>query len=81
MKKRRRYRWVLLVIVLFFVGFVLADALGVFRQKPYVGVPHGNHVHYVPEDRDPDVPVNNFPTQEPGPNERITPNGRVVAAE
>ena len=56
----------------------MADSLGLFRKKPYVGVPHGNHVHYVPEDRDPDVPIDQFPMQEPDPGQRITPTGRIV---
>jgi hypothetical protein len=38
-----------------------------------------SHSHYVPRDRDPDVPLENFPTSPPRPNERIMPDGTVVA--
>lgn len=70
---------VLLIIAALFFGFVIADALGVFDSKPYTEVPHGNHTHYVPKDRDPDAPLDAFPTTPPGPNERILPDGRVVS--
>jgi hypothetical protein len=67
----------LLVAGLFFV-LVMADTLGIFHTKPYNEVPHGNHVHYVPRDRDPSVPIGQFPTRPPGPGERITPQGQIV---
>lgn len=69
----------LIVAVLFF-AFVLADSLGLFTSTPYTAVPHGDHVHYVPNDRDPDVPLNQFPTTEPDLEEIITPEGEVVPA-
>ena len=71
-------RWTLLAAGLVFFGIVFADALGVFNTKPYTEVPHGDHVHYVPKDRDPDVPAGEFPTSPPGPGQRITPQGQIV---
>ncbi len=63
----------MVVAVLFFV-----NALGVFDDKPYRAVPHGNHYHYVPIDRDMSVPLDAFPTVPPRPGERILPNGQIV---
>ena len=73
-------RWALLVLAAVFFAFVLRTVLFPHGDGPYVEVPHGDHVHYVPKDRDPDVPVGEFPTEKPGPNERITPDGRIVPA-
>lgn len=60
-------------------GILLLDAMHVFDDAEYIVVPHGSHSHYVPRDRDPDVPLENFPTSPPRPNERIMPDGTVVA--
>ena len=65
-------------IVLVLSAFVLADAMHVFDTKDYIEVPHGNHTHYVPKDRDPNVPLENFPRTQPRPGETITPSGEVV---
>jgi hypothetical protein len=73
-----RRRLVIGALVVLFAAFLVWRALNPYTEAGYVGIPHGNHVHYVPEDRDPDVPVGQFPTTEPGPNERILPDGRVV---
>ena len=54
------------------------DALHLFDDAEYVEVPHGSHSHFVPRDRDPNVPLENFPSVPPRPNERIMPNGEVV---
>lgn len=75
MSRRRR---IVLVLAALFLGLLLVDALGVFDDSPYMEVPHGNHIHYVPRDRNPDVPIGSFPTAPPGPCERITPEGRLV---
>lgn len=78
---RRRLKIAAWVVIALFFGVVLADALGVFSSKPYTAVPHGDHVHYVPDDRDPNVPVNEFPTREPESGQTISPTGEVVTAE
>jgi hypothetical protein len=78
--RRAWRRYVALALLLVFFAFVMQRVLFPHGDEPYVEVPHGDHVHYVPRDRDPDVPVGEFPTQPPGPNERITPDGRVVPA-
>jgi hypothetical protein len=49
-----------------------------FGDEEYLEISHGDHVHYVPRDRDSKVSISRFPTQRPGPNEKITPEGRVV---
>jgi hypothetical protein len=78
---RKRLRWVLLAIVGVFFLFVLLDSLNLFHQGPYLEIPHGDHVHYVPHDRDQNVPIGQFPTRRPGPNEYITPRGEIVQIE
>lgn len=78
---RRILKWVAFVVgLLFFLG-VLREAMDPFGDEPYIEISHGDHVHYVPEDRDPNVPINRFPTIEPAADERITPDGRVVKQE
>lgn len=79
-RRRRIFRWVLLVVALIFFGLVLRGVFDPYGDAPYIEVSHGNHAHYVPKDRDPDVPVGRFPTQPPGPGQRIMPDGRVVDA-
>lgn len=78
MSRKNIFKYLVIVGIVVLAGFALADALGYFNPKPYTGVSHGSHVHYVPENRDPDVPISDFPTEEPGPNEKITPQGKVV---
>lgn len=70
-----------ILVTLFFVVLVAVvtySAITQFADQPYMEIPHGDHVHYVPKDRDEDVPMSDFPTQKPAPNERILPDGRVV---
>lgn len=74
-------RWVVLGVALLFFGFVLYEMINPFPDQPYLEVPHGDHVHYVPKDRNPDQRLSDFPTTRPGPNERILPNGQVVEVE
>lgn len=75
---RKRLRWIVLAIAGLFFLFVIVDSAGIFHSLPYYEVPHGNHSHYVPIDRDKRVSVGSFPTRPPGPNERITPTGEIV---
>ena len=76
--KSNRWFYIFLTVILIVAGFAMADSLGWLSNKPYKAVPHGTHNHYVPLDRDPDVPLGEFPTQPPGPNQKITPDGRIV---
>lgn len=75
---RKKFKMALLAVVAVFIGLIFADSLGVFSSEEYRVVPHGNHNHYLPHDRDPDTPLDAFPTQRPAPGERITPYGDVV---
>lgn len=65
-------------IVIFILGLALSKALDPYDARGIVGIPHGDHNHYVPRDRDQSVPISNFPTVPPTENERILPDGRVV---
>ena len=44
-------------------------------------IEHGDHYHYVPENRNKDVPIGRFPIEPPGPGEYITPSGEIVEKE
>lgn len=71
-------KYIFIAVVLILGGLAMADSLGYFNPKPYTAVSHGDHVHYVPENRDPDVGIDKFPSVPPGPHEVITPTGLVV---
>lgn len=78
MTKKNWLKYLFIVLVIVVASFALADSLGFFNPKPYTAVSHGSHVHYVPENADPDVGIDKFPQIPPGPNEIITPTGQVV---
>lgn len=80
-RSRRIFRWVILVVALIFFVLVLRRVFDPYGDAPYVEISHGNHVHYVPKDRDPNVSVGQFPMQPPGPGQRIMPDGRIVEAQ
>ncbi len=62
--------------------FAAMYSVGVFDEDlGYSVVPHGNHNHYVPHDRDPDVSLHDFPMRPPREGERITPTGEIVPIE
>lgn len=67
------------VLFLFF-SYLTWQVVNPYRNQPYGKVPHGDHVHYVPKDRNEDVPISRFPRQPPEEGERITPDGQVVPA-
>lgn len=71
-------RWIVGAVIAVILGLAFYGAVEPYDERGYVAVPHGDHAHYVPRDRDPDVSISNFPTSPPGPNERIMPDGRVV---
>ncbi len=75
---RRRFRMLLLIVGAVLLFFVMQSVLNPFGDKEYAEIPHGDHSHYVPKDRDPDVPISNFPRRPPSENEKITPDGRIV---
>lgn len=75
----RILKWAVFVAAVIFFFSVLREAVDPYGDQAYVEITHGDHVHYVPKDRDQNVPVGRFPTREPGPDERITPEGRIVA--
>lgn len=75
---KRILKWAALIIGLIFFAAIMREAMDPFGDKPYIEISHGDHVHYVPQDRDPNVPMGRFPTSEPAPDERITPDGRIV---
>ena len=78
MTSKNKLKYLFILGVLIAAGFALADSLGFFNPKPYTAVNHGSHNHYVPDDRDPNVGINKFPMEEPGPREMITPTGQIV---
>lgn len=78
MTSKNKIKYIFLAAVIVAGGFAMMDALGFFNPKPYTAVSHGSHFHYVPEDRDPNVSIDKFPQQEPGPDEVITPTGQIV---
>ncbi len=80
-RAKRILKWVVFVVGLLFFLAVLREAFDPFGDKDYLEISHGDHVHYVPKDRDPNVPMGRFPTTEPAPDERITPDGRIVKKE
>ncbi|WP_441001085.1 hypothetical protein [Fodinibius sp. SL11] len=78
MTSKNMLKYIFIAVVVILASLALADALGYFNPKPYTAVSHGSHVHYVPSDRDPDVSIDKFPQEEPGPREKITPTGQIV---
>lgn len=78
MTSKNKLKYLFIGAVVVAAGFALADSLGFFNPKPYTAVSHGSHFHYVPENRDPGVGIDKFPTEEPGPDEMITPQGQIV---
>jgi hypothetical protein len=71
-------RWVAAAVLLVFFGAVMWKVINPYRGQRFEKIPHGDHVHYVPKDRNPEVPVSRFPTRKPAKDERITPDGEVV---
>jgi len=78
MTAKNKFKYLFLTVVIILAGIALADALGYFNPKPYTEITHGSHIHYVPENADPDVGIDKFPMREPGPNEVITPTGQII---
>lgn len=77
----RARRWIALAIAAVIIGWALYNAIEPYDERGYVAIPHGDHVHWVPRDRDPNVPIGQFPTVEPAPDQRLMPDGTVVPIE
>lgn len=71
-------RWLVIFGFVLLISLMIGEVLDPYGEKGYMEINHGDHKHYVPEDRDPNVSISNFPTSPPGPNERITPSGNIV---
>lgn len=71
-------KWIALVVLIVFFVAIMREVINPYRNQRFEEIPHGDHVHYVPKDRNPDVPISRFPTVEPEEDERITPDGQVV---
>ena len=71
-------RWFVIAFFAVLTLLVMREVLDPYGEKGYMEISHGDHSHYVPPDKDPNVSVSNFPQSPPGPNERITPDGRIV---
>lgn len=80
-RAKKMLKWVILIIGALFFLAILREAIDPFGDQPYIVITHGDHVHYVPHDRDPKVSITKFPTVPPGPDEMITPEGRIVPKE
>jgi hypothetical protein len=76
MKNKKR---LLVAAVIVVIGvFALVDAIKPPDEGLYRKVPHGDHVHYVPKDRDPDTHLDAFPTKLPPAGFRVSPTGTIV---
>jgi hypothetical protein len=71
-------KYIFIGVIVIIAGLALAAALGYFNAKPYKAVPLGSRVFYVPNNRDPHVKIDKFPTVKPLPSEVITPTGQIV---
>ncbi len=71
-------RWLVIFGFGILVWLMMGEVLDPYGEKGYMEINHGDHKHFVPEDRDPNVAISNFPSSPPGPNERITPSGQIV---
>ena len=78
MNKTKKRNYLISIIIAVVLIFALLDSLEVFNPKPYRKVPFGNQTHYVPDNYNTSVPIDSFPTSPPGPNQKITPNGKIV---
>ncbi|MEM6326324.1 MAG: hypothetical protein AAF791_04330 [Bacteroidota bacterium] len=85
MTTRQKVRLGLFAAIAVLLGFALADALGlrvsetgVVSPTGYVPIPHGNHVHYVPNGWNGEPSISNFPTSPPPEGMTVSPDGQIV---
>lgn len=88
MPPRRIARLVLFLALAFVAAFALSDALGLRESDTsvrsplgYVGISHGSHTHYVPNDWDGSTSISDFPTSPPPEGMTVSPTGEIVPAE
>lgn len=74
-------RWVLVAFIVAILATVMWTVINPYRNQPYEEIPHGDHVHYIPKDRNEDVSISRFPTRPPSSSEQITPDGEIVPTE
>lgn len=72
-------RWVAHVLCVVLFRLLMRSVLYPYPNQSYAEIAHGDHMHYVPKDRNDNVPVSNFPKREPEPNEPITPDGHIIS--
>ncbi|MBO6574654.1 MAG: hypothetical protein JJ896_04515 [Rhodothermales bacterium] len=75
---KNRTRNILIGILAVFLALAVLDSMGVFDDRPYFEVPHGNHTHYVPKECEPALPVSQAPTTRPGPGQTVDCQGQIV---
>ena len=61
MTSKNTLKYIFIAVVVVLASLALADALSYLNPKPYTAVSHGSHVHYMPNDRDPNVSIDKFP--------------------
>ena len=67
-----------LIIGALLFAFAVIDSLDLFVEKEYHKITHGDHIHYLPVKRNPDLPLDAFPTKLPPEGYVIGPDGHVV---
>jgi hypothetical protein len=70
----------MLILLLVLVGLLLLGIgrlLGWYRPKSYEAVPHKERIHYVPKNKELQVPLDQFPTRPPKEHEYITVHGEL----
>lgn len=85
MTARQKTRAILFTVLGLLLFFVLGDVMGwwasergVVSPKGYIGISHGSHTHYVPNDWNGEQPLSNFPTTPPPPGQTVGPDGAFI---
>lgn len=76
--RRRRLNIVLALIAIAFVSVVLVDALDLLSDQTWSEVPHGNHSHFVPNDRDDGVSISDCPQRPPSSQEILSSQCQLI---
>ena len=78
MTQRRQFKRILYIVAAVFAAIVLVDALDLFSNKNWSEIPHGNHSHYSPHNRDENVSVSDCPQRPPGENEMLSSQCQLI---